>query len=165
MGTSRETRLSSHKWNFRNKLEEKSLVKRGSRTLHRKGPSRDITAGGRAQKGPSWSLAPGSALGPQRTGVVVGTAAEGTRSRFSHCSRGLPCVQMSPVLKGLSSPWPCCPSLWLVPSLSSAIHVQSLSTVPTFPSSPLIPQQPCLSLCCSFSCGFPYQPLSPTHLC
>lgn len=147
MGTSRETRLSSHnKWNFRNKLEEMSLAQERSRTLCRKGPSRDITPGGRAQKGPSWSLALGSALGPQRTGVVVGTAAEVTWSHFSHCSRGLPHIQVSPALKGLSSPCPCCPSLCLVPSLSPAVHVQSLSTVPTFPSSPLIPQQPLLLL-------------------
>ena len=163
MGTSRETRLSSYnKWDFRNELEEESLAQRGSVTVCRKGQSRDVAPGRRAQKGPSWSLAPGSALGPQQgpgtpVGLCgVGTAAEGTRSGCSHCGRGLPCAQMSPALNGRSSPRPRCPSLQLVPSLSPAVHIQSLATVPTFPSSPLILQQPCLSLCCPFSHGFSF---------
>lgn len=67
MGTNGATRLSPcNKWDFRNELEEKSLAQWGSGTVCRKGQSRDVAPGGRAQKGPSWSLAPGSALGPQR---------------------------------------------------------------------------------------------------
>lgn len=157
MGTSRETSLSSYaKWDFRKELEEKSLAQQGSKTVCRKGQSRSVAPERRAQKGPSCSLAPGSALGCQRARAAVGTAAESSRNGGSHCGRGLPCAQMSPTLNRISSPCPCCPSLHPVPSLSPAVHIQSLATVATFPSSPLILQQPCLSLCCPFSHGFSF---------
>jgi len=117
----------------------------------------------RHKRGPAgpWPQAllwdPSGVLGPQQAWVAVGTAAEGTGSGCSHDGRALPCAQMSPSPNGLSSSCPCCPSLQLVSSLSPAVPIQSLTTVPQSPHPPnytaarlfpLLPLLPWLFLSC-----------------
>lgn len=86
MGASRENSLSSYnKWDCRNEQKEKSLAQQGSRTVYRKGQSRDLAPGRRVKKGPIWSLQDTSRLmwplGQQQRapGADTATAAEAFR--------------------------------------------------------------------------------------
>lgn len=77
MGTSRETSLSSYaKWDCRNVLEEKSLAQQCSKTVCRKGQSRNVAPERRAQKGAQ--LQPGPGLG---SGMPAGSCGSRDSSR------------------------------------------------------------------------------------